>query len=314
MNKKTLMMGLGIVVGSTLLISSAYAGIGSSTGYEAYKSAVKTMHKVDNVTGSLVVTVKDNERTLLTVNSQGKFDKASQTGSGKMEVKGGTADQSLSFYSQEGKKIVKNSAINTYNVFEMEKDGHQKWKKHHQDIEDHSFNQEAENIIDSLVGDLKNDMTLENNTDGTKVVNLSLKGSQLPMIVNTLASVIVKNGSQHLVNGALATSGEQSKLLLTDNWSHVLPKLEKDIQIKLVQVKAEINKEDRITHQEAVLTISGKDQDGAAHEVTISFDLQLSEFNNTVPDQIDLTGKEVKIWQEDDIENLVGEHKKHFEQ
>ncbi|UUZ95625.1 hypothetical protein LJK87_14985 [Paenibacillus sp. P25] len=49
-----------------------------------------------------------------------------------------------------------------------------------------------------------------------------------------------------------------------------------------------------IVEQDAVLTLTGKDASGTAHEVVIDAKLGLSGFDSTTPDQVDLTGKQVQ--------------------
>ncbi|UUZ95627.1 hypothetical protein LJK87_14995 [Paenibacillus sp. P25] len=60
MKKKSLWIGAGAAVGDVLLISSAYAGIGDTPGYDAYKSAFKTTVAAKSMTENATVHVTDN--------------------------------------------------------------------------------------------------------------------------------------------------------------------------------------------------------------------------------------------------------------
>ncbi|UUZ86023.1 hypothetical protein LJK88_22865 [Paenibacillus sp. P26] len=76
MKKKSLWIGAGAAVGGVLLISSAYAGIGDTPGYDAYKSAFKTTVAAKSMTENATVHVTDNGGALLDITSSAKTDKS----------------------------------------------------------------------------------------------------------------------------------------------------------------------------------------------------------------------------------------------
>lgn len=65
MNKKLAMLGLGVAVGSMMLVTSVYAGVGEAPGYEAFKTAVKQTATIKNVTRQVNVSLQDNGASLL---------------------------------------------------------------------------------------------------------------------------------------------------------------------------------------------------------------------------------------------------------
>jgi hypothetical protein len=293
MNKKLAMIGVGVAVGSIMLISSVYAGIGDAPGYQAYKSAIKETATVDNVTHKVNVSVTDNGKSMLQVDSTLKADMDDQAGSAEVTLKSGGVEQSIQFYSQDDQQIMKTGDSDIYRIFETDND-HADFKKHGFDggEPDEAFKQEVENVIDALVGNLKNYVTLEEaGTD--KDISLHLSGSQISPVVNTIGSLLIREGGRH--------HEEQVKLDPSDtfgvNVSSIkdsMPKLTNDIKIESVQLDAKVNADNRITHQAAAIEITGKDSQGIDHEVIVKLSMGLSDFDSTVPDTVDLTGKQVE--------------------
>ncbi|CAM2914334.1 hypothetical protein PASE110613_07255 [Paenibacillus sediminis] len=292
MKKKLAMMGVGAVAGSMLLMSSVYAGVGEAPGYNAYKSAIKNTAAVKNVTERMNLSIEDNGKVLLQVNSTGKTNKEAHTGSADITLKGEATEQSFQIYHQEDKTIIKTDLSDTYQIIEPDKAERDMLKKHKDHIEqfDPAMAKDMENVIDELAGNLKNYVTLKEESK-TKEVEMHLTGTQIPAVANAIGSLFIKaSGRDH---------GEEMNLSSTlgvnvNNIKDSLPKLTDDIKIDSVNLDATVNADNRITNQTAAIEISGKDRGGTAHHVIVKVDLGLSEFNNTTPDTVNLTGKKVE--------------------
>jgi hypothetical protein len=300
MKKKTVWMGLGGVAGSILLVTSVYAGVGDYAGYDAYKTALKHTSTSQSVTGAFNLTVTDNNKSIVALKSTLKFDSVNQHSSGKVEVKSTNSNQQFELYNQGEQEIIKRGDSEVYTILNTGDNKHnkrQEWK--HQPNSE--IANEAENVIDSLVGNLRNEVNLQTNADGSKQIKVELKGTQLPTIVNTLTSILIKNGGQDLAENA-AQKDNLHGLLNTD-FLNELPKLVKDISIRSIELTGDITAEDSLDHQNAQLTIYGKDASGVGHELAFDFDATLSNQDNTVPDTIDLTGKQVQTLSIEDFNN-----------
>jgi hypothetical protein len=294
MNKKLALMGVGVAVGSMLLITSAYAGIGDAPGYNAYKSAVKSTVDIQNVTRNIDVSVVDNGASLLDVKSTLKSAGTEEPGSANVEIKGGTTTQSIQFFNQNGQKIVKTSGSDAYQIVDSKnrgKDGNK--NEDHNGQNDAVMKQEMENIVDALVGNLKDYVTL-NDTNGVKDIHFQLSGSQIPAVVNTVGSLFVKQGANAKVHSPKAS---ETFGLDVATLRDSLPKLTQDIKIETVAMNASVDADNHITNQAGELHVSGKDAQGTAHEVVVNLNIGLSNFNTTTPDTIDLTGKKVETVQ-----------------
>ncbi|MFD0695578.1 hypothetical protein ACFQZT_15875 [Paenibacillus sp. GCM10027628] len=294
MNNKLAMMGLGVAVGSMMLVTSVYAGVGDAPGYEAFKSAFKQTAAVDNVTRQVNVSLEDNGASLLNVKSTIKSDRSDRTGSAEVTVVNGKDTQTIHFYSQNGKQIVKSDDSDVYKVMEGD-NMHGKFRELEgkQHTPDPATAQEVENVVDALVGNMKNYVTMDQGAGNAKEIHFKLSGSQISPVVNTIGSLVIKHGTsesnQHPVPAKADTLGIDVSTLRNS-----LPQLTTDIKMDAVEVNATVDADNHITNQTAQVHISGKDAKGAAHDVVLNVDMTLSSLNSTTPDTVDLTGKQVE--------------------
>ncbi len=292
MNKKLAMIGAGVVAGSVLLMSSVYAGIGKAPGYEAFKSAVKNTAAVDNATKKVDVSIEDNGNVLFQVNAVVKTDRATQASSAEINLLSDNAEQSIQMFNQEGKNIIHANQSDVYQIVNADAVDQELNKQHSNRMEQHgpAFAEEAENVIDALVGNLKDYVTLKE--DGaSKEIGLQLTGSQIPAIVNTVGSLLIRESGRH--------HGEEPELNPADTFGvnvqsikDSLPKLAEDIKIETVSLETDVNADNLITSYDAEIRISGKDDQGNDHAVVVKLNLGLTDFNSSTPDTVDLAGKQ----------------------
>ncbi|MDR6883661.1 hypothetical protein [Bacillus sp. 3255] len=292
MNKKLAMMGLGVAVGSMMLVTSVYAGVGDAPGYETFKSAVKQTAAVHNVTRQVNVTLQDNGAELLNVKSTIKSSGDNQAGSAAVTVKSGNDEQTIHFYNQDGKHIIKTDDSETYKLLEGE-GMDRKFKDREAHTPDPQIVSEVENVVDALVGNLKNYVTMDEAAGNVKEIHFKLSGSQISPVVNTIGSLAIKHATiengRHPVPAKADTLGVDITTL-----KNSLPQLISDIKMDEVEVNASVDADNHITNQTAQIHISGKDAQGAAHDVVLSVDMTLSSLNSTTPDTVDLTGKQLE--------------------
>lgn len=294
MNKKLAMMGLGVAVGSMMLVTSVYAGVGDAPGYETFKSAFKQTAAVKNVTRQVNVSLQDNGASLLNVKSTIKSTGIDQAGSAVVTVKSGTDEQTIHFYSQDGKQIVKTEDSEVYKVLEGEgMPGKFKGHERANHTPDPQVISEVENVVDALVGNLKNYVTMSEAPGNVKDIHFKLSGSQISPVVNTIGSLVIKHGTVENSNRPLPAKADTLGVDVT-TLKNSLPQLVTDIKMDEVEVNASVDADNHITNQTAQIHISGKDAQGAAHDVVLSVDMTLSSLNSTTPDTIDLNGKQVE--------------------
>lgn len=293
MNKKIVATMLGITVGGAALITSAYAVMADSSGYDMYKSALKQTKAATSMSVDAGISLSDNGKKLLTVDSKMKEEEKNRSASGIATIEANGKSFTVNLYREGQKTIVKTSDSDVFNVMERDQ------KKHRFNQNEHTTNsnqndhqQMAENILDALMVNLKNDIKTNSNADGTKDVTLQLSENDISPVVQSLGAVFVQNAAKHGDDqqqhaNKIATPFKQ-------NIKASIPALTQDIKIKNVDITAKIGKDNYLQQQKALLTITGKDASGTEHEVVLGINVNLSHFNDTKADHIDLTGKKVQ--------------------
>ncbi|MDB5056020.1 MAG: hypothetical protein JWM44_4070 [Bacilli bacterium] len=277
---------LGAVgISSVVMVTSGFAAMASTSGYSVYKDAIKATRALDSVSASGGLSLIDNGASLINVTGTAKANLTNETQSGSATIDSNGKKQTIDFYRQNNQSIIKNSDSDVY----YQEQGRAEKKNKNEKPESKQIPTEVENIIDSLVGNLQNSVTLDNKADGTKDVSVSLSNAQLPPVVNAVGSLLIKNA----LDGK-ELNQKQGEIPGFD-LKPALPALTQNIIIEQVDLKATINAANFIQHQEASITVSGKDAKGVSHQVVLQLTADLNGFNGTTADTIDLTGKNVKV-------------------
>jgi hypothetical protein len=135
--------------------------------------------------------------------------------------------------------------------------------------------EDIEKIADAVVGNLKDYVLVEEKTDGSKEFSGSLQETQIPTLVNAVVSL-------------------QAKTMSQNPSEELMPKLTSDIYVKEVTGNATANKDGYIEKLTATGILSGTDENGQTHELTLEILVKLSGVNATTISAPDLTGKQVE--------------------
>jgi hypothetical protein len=281
MNKKLIAMTTSLVIGGSLLFGTAYANASQLSGYEAFKASIKDTKSLKNETADLKVSINDNGSDLVYMTSNFKINSSANTRSEVTTVKTSSGSQTFSTYRQDGKNISKDSSSDVYTVMENNKNFNKKDKAENPELQ-----KSIEVVIDTLVGNMKDKVTVTDNGDGTKKSSISLNENEVTPLANALTSMaLVRSSDKQMHNDKKAELA---------NLKNVIPQLQSDIKVKSVDVTGDINKDNTIKDEVAKIVITGTDAQGKAHEITVNVNLDLSNINSTTPDTVDLTGKQVK--------------------
>ncbi|WP_426450931.1 hypothetical protein ACP26L_02490 [Paenibacillus sp. S-38] len=291
-NGKVWKTAVPLALGGVLLVTGGMSAMAGTSGYEAYKAALKQQHTVQSVTADVEVTVKDNGQALWQAVPHVKLDKAGHRASGEIGLGNGAGGERLSFYAGEGEGLaLKNSTDETYYVVSEESKA---YRKHHREASEAGgpSAEELEGIVDALAGGLKQQMTLDTKPDGSRQVELQLSAAQIPPVVQTLGALAVKHAGdpEHRHENEAA---EDLPRWFADSQPE-LPSLTQDIRIESFHLKAYIGPDGLLQGQVAELKVDGKDASGADHELALTVQVKLSGHNATAPDTVDLTGKPVR--------------------
>jgi hypothetical protein len=296
MKKKWMMMGGALGISGAIMLTTGFTALASTSGYDDYKSALKATQALGSVTIQGIAVLKDNGSVLNQATGSLKANLVGEAASGTVKVTGKSAEQSVSLYALPDGQAWKASDSNTYYV---KQDKAEQGNKAISDTKEKSswMSQQAETVIDAVVGQLKNEVTVNQQSDGSKQISLQLDSAQIPAVVQALAPLAFKKmsgeeESNHKVNATEAQDPENlfNKSLL--NFKDVA--LTQDIQIQSFSLHANINASNQIESQQVSITFVGKDANGVAHTLDANLDVQLSAFNQTTPESIDLTGKQVQ--------------------
>jgi hypothetical protein len=298
MKKKWLMLGGVVGISGALMVTTGLSAMAATSGYDAYKSALKNTKTVSNVSVQAKALLQDNGSDVANANGSFKFSQENRLGSGNVTVNGNGAEQSIEFFKQADGTVVKPSGSDIYYV----KPSKEKRSHPNGQGKQEVMPQQVETVIDALVGNLKDYVAVDTKADGSKQVSVQLTNAQIPAVINAIAPIAIKQATNEHNDANGQKDANDQKDIGIDGEALLAnaPKLTQDIKIEKVDIKADINASNYIEHQQAVLTVSGKDDNGVAHQVTLQLNADLSGYNSTTPDNIDLTGKNVQTINKND--------------
>ena len=274
--KKRTAMIISFALGSLLLGTTILADITTKSGYDQFKNALKVTaeqcsEKFDSYTMDYSMAMKDNGKTLVTENDVHKYDgskNASEKISSRLRINGDKV--STQTYSDKTTEIRVSANDPTYYVTEFT-------KERKEEAFPNPFKEEGaddlEKIVDAIVGNLKDHVVVTENADGSKGLTGSLTEVQIPSLVSAVASFQMKQ----------EFNGQQ------DN----LPHLTKDVFVKEVKGSAKVNKDGVMESILGTAVLSGKDDQGTVHEISIEVLIKILDINSTKVTKPDLAGKKV---------------------
>ena len=287
MNKKFLSVALSLAVGITMLVTTAYANVSEVSGYEVYKSALKNMKTQENMTANVAVNMTDNGKESVTFNADMKINHGENAVSGNLSVKTDTTVKETGIYRQNDENVI----VTGEGYYLIDKQTTEKQRKIFDSNKNPEVSEFAEKVIDALVGDTKNYFNVKDLNNGSKEINLTLTEDQIPAVLNTLVSIKAKQKND---TEPFDSNIELKEQVMGDVKTY-LPELENRVSIQNIELTALINQENLIENQVLTLTVEGDDIYGIPHTAVLSIQMNLSNFNQTTPDSIDLTGKEVTV-------------------
>lgn len=303
MKKKWLITGGAAGISGAIMLVSGLTAFAGTSGYEDYKAALKnTAENTQSVTVQANALLKDNGSILSQAQGSIKANLQNEAVSGDVKITGSQGSQVLSLYSQSDGQVWKSDASDTYYVKQDLQD------KKDQETEKEStetawLSSQEEKIMDALIGNLKNEITSTTDKDGAKHISLQLENAQIPAVVQALAPFLFKNLSEEKDHESsketTVDSNNPEDLIQRNLFDFQAIALTNGVQIQSIRLNADITPANELQHQQLDLTFVGKDAQGTSHTLAASLDVQLSAFNATTTESIDLTGKQVQQLKED---------------
>jgi len=261
-----------------MLLGTTYANAKQLSGYDSYKAAIKDTKNLKNETANLKVSVYDNGSDIMDMTTNAKINLASDAMSHETSLKSSTETETFNIYRQNGKNISKSSSSPVYNVRDVKARNNNK-------AQNPEIEKSVETIVDTLTGNMKNNVSVTDNNGSGKKVSINLSENDVTPLVDAVTSIAFIGNSDKPVYKEKA--GEI-------NLSNVIPKLQSNVKVKSAVVTGDINNNDILNNQTAKIVITGTDAQGKTHEITINMNFDIANINSTTPDTVDLTGKQVK--------------------
>ncbi|ULO04698.1 hypothetical protein H1230_16130 [Paenibacillus sp. 19GGS1-52] len=294
MKKKWLMTGGAVGISGVIMLATGLTAFAGTSGYDDYKAALKNTQGLESVTAQVSAVLKDNGSLLSQAQGSLKANLQDEAVSGTVKISGTKGTESLSLYNQADGEVLKSDASDIYYVLPDKSE--QKDKSKNKDAT--WINNEAETVIDALVGNLQNEVTSTTASDGSKHISLQLESAQIPAVVQALVPIVFKHASavedRQTEDKGVTKENDPQALFHQSLFDFKDLSLTEGVQIQSVSLNADINAANELESQQLIVTITGKDASGTTHTLTSNLDVQLSGFNGTTPDSIDLTGKQVK--------------------
>lgn len=291
-NRKLLTAVLCITIGCIMLVATAFASSTGTTGYEAYKSALKATAEAKNFTADVTLEIKDNDKLLGTGNilmKTGDLETGSMSVNGT--IKADNQEKTFEMFQQIGRSVIKTSDSDIYYISSND----------FRDPRTNSYNinhdpnavKAGETVIDALVGNMKDYFTVAGRTDGGSTVDFRITGSQIPAVVNAVTSLCAKEKSTTAVPQAMEYKAAGMPPFM-EGLNVTAPKLTEDVRVDEISLTANINGSGVIGGQTIYAAVSGKDAEGNPHQIVVTIDMTLSALGSTIADTVDLAGKQTQ--------------------
>ena len=266
------------VAGGVLLALSATAFASSSSGYESYKTAVKSIVTTENATIDAQYEVKDNGTVIFSGDTIQKLDNENRSSKTSTTIDGTSKTYESS--NANGTFIIDNDG----NYYQMNKGNNKAGKDEKEKLSESSSSVKlAELVTDTLVGDVKNQFI----QDGDKI-NVNLEGEQIPELAKLAVSAAVENSDREKAHNNSDKIGRDGDLKAVMD---KVPGLS-NIDVKSISMTATVDG-DTLKDNNVTAVITGTDTNGTSHELTLTLDAKISDVGNTKADTIDVTGKQV---------------------
>lgn len=310
MKKKSKMLMIGAIVAAVSLFTvTAFASTPNTTGYKAFKEMLKANpmsgKTIQSATANGSFTVKVDGETVLEAGGVMKVENAGGA-SGDFDITLMGVERSGSVYSSGDNTVyfVDQTHDLHYQVINLgdEQVGKRNKKTDEADFHHRPMNKAEEAFLDFMVGNLKDNFSVTNHSNGSRTIMLNVSKEEIPLPLRLLvdvASSADKNERSHTEE----VPAEWDRLqqlpffqgLAGTDLPEQLPKLTKDVVIEHVRLQLTVDANSRLQGVQGQLEVSGKDEAGVTHRVEMAGAGNVSGINTTTPDLYDSADKFVEI-------------------
>lgn len=310
MKKKSKIMIGAALAAMTVFTATAFAYTPNTEGYDAFKAVLKANHTsgaaIDSATVNGNFTVTVDGKTVLKADGLAKMGEAfgEHIVSGDLDFTLMGVERNASLYSNGDDKVylVDRTHDLHYQVINLD-DEHAgeygEWSDE-EDFQDRPMNKAEEALLDFMVGDLKDNFSVENQTDGSKTIAVDISKEDIPLSIRLLmdaTSAEDRVGRAHAPE-AHAEWEQLKQLPFFQGLEGIdleaqLPELTEDVAIEHVRLQMTVDANNEVQGVQGELEVSGKDEAGVTHRVEIEGAGDVSGINTTTPDAYDSAGKSI---------------------
>jgi hypothetical protein len=297
MKRKT-MMFTTVIAAVLVLAVFAYAGTPANAGYQAFKELMNNHSEEEIVQGvvSGSITIVDNGETVASISGTAAGNHENETMRADINLVTKELNKQLSVYGLDDVIYIYDAENNDIYVGQEGQDMEARMENKHgkgSDM-DHDFDGNGEAILDYFVGDLANDFTLVTDADGSTDINFELTKSEMPAIVNLLASA--KSNDEFDKHEAFDNHEDLSAYPLFNEFKNAnfeKTELVDQIEVEYINFIFDRNMQNELVGLAFEVTVSGLDENAVAHVMTVSGSITFDTTSDVTITPITLDGKNV---------------------
>ncbi len=299
MNKKVMMMGT-LLVTISLLAIMAFAGNNANDGYELFKDVLGSFesHEFDGGVFACSMVLTDNDEIKLAVSGTMAQQKENERMSGTAQIESPDMSKTLEIYGDDQTVyIVDTDKADVYIAKVEEERTDKEWNHEYKG----TFDETDEAIIDYFMGNFKQNFKAVTDSDGSTDVVFELNKSDIPAIVNLLASS--KHDEEYIDEDDEFTDHKEyaeyplfKELMELEN---IELAIDSNIEVNYVKLVMDLDVNQNVEGIEFNIQISGNDESGEYHEVEVDGFFTAEENGNAEVRTIDMDGLKVYELPED---------------
>lgn len=316
---KVLMIGASVAAVSMFAVT-AFASTPDLEGYKAFKEVLKANQIAEQTIESGTVngnfSIQLDGKTLVEADGTAKVKDAGgkYSASTDFDLSLPGIKRSGSMYSSNGDTayFVDQTHGLHYQIINLdhEHDGKHGNRPEPKNAENRPINKSEEALLDFMVGDLSDDFSVASHTDGSKTITLDVSKEEVPTTVRLLMDVASAGGAGKPEHASEMPAELEGLMQLpffqgfdTLDLEGQLPELTKDVAIEHVRLQMTVDTDNKLQGVQGEFEVSGKDEAGIAHRVTLEGAGDISGVNATTPDVYNPAGHSAEIIDADVFED-----------
>lgn len=290
--RNTLTLVLVLVLGLTLFTAATVAAGSTTAGYETFKETMKDFSDEEATGGNIKVTVDDNGDEIFSLVGEGVGTKDTEEFSADLTVSDGDLTKVLEVYGLEEAVYLIDVADGGYYTFDGEDEDFEHSRRDKDDDRDMTATEEE--LLDWLVGDLKDNFIVEDLSDGGQSLSFTMEDSEVPTGLN----LMLKAGAAADHRSDDFEDSEDLPEFFEDFDFDSKPELVEDVQLDLLSINLILDSQGNATELDLKVSYSGKEADGTYHEVTVKVDGQFT-YEDIQPETIDVEAYDWEVIKSD---------------